>query len=157
SGSAGVDLATAIDFTLTDTAVHCIPSNMTGPLGYDLCALLIGRSSVSRQGIFILPGVIDADYTGTILIMVYTLTPSVTIPKGACIAQLVPFESKVPQPGKTFRGNAGFGSTGAPEVLLALDIQKAKPEEIVEIVGPADEKIILKMRVDTGADITVIP
>ncbi|XP_009887794.1 PREDICTED: uncharacterized protein LOC104290399, partial [Charadrius vociferus] len=62
-GSAGVDVATAIDFTLTDTSVHCIPSVLQGPLGHNLCALLLGRSSTSRKRIFVLPGVIDVDYT----------------------------------------------------------------------------------------------
>ena len=41
----------------------------------DIGALLIGRSSA---GLIVLPGVIDADYTGEIMVCVYTLTPPLT-------------------------------------------------------------------------------
>ncbi|XP_010575420.1 PREDICTED: LOW QUALITY PROTEIN: endogenous retrovirus group K member 11 Pol protein-like [Haliaeetus leucocephalus] len=157
TGRAGVDVATAVEVTLLDTKVHCIPSNMKGPLGHGLCAILLGLSSTSRQGISVLPGVIDADYTGVIVIMVQTITPPVNIAKGARIAQLVPFESRVPKSGKLLGGDAGFGSSGSPAVLLALNIQKSKPEETVRIMGPKNETIVLKMILDTGADVTVIP
>uniref|UniRef100_A0A8C6IYF2 Uncharacterized protein n=1 Tax=Melopsittacus undulatus TaxID=13146 RepID=A0A8C6IYF2_MELUD len=99
AGSAGVDVATAVDITLLDTQV----------------ALLIGHSSVSHRGIFVVPGLIDADFCGNIKIMVYTLCPPVSIPKGEKIAQLVPFEAKVPCQGERERGSGGFGSTGQPE------------------------------------------
>ncbi|KFV08525.1 hypothetical protein N340_00915, partial [Tauraco erythrolophus] len=62
--------------------------------------------------IFVLPGVIDADYTGIIKVMVYTLTPPVFIPKGSKIAQLVPFRACVPSSDDVERGEGGFGSTG---------------------------------------------
>uniref|UniRef100_A0A8C6IYH2 dUTPase-like domain-containing protein n=1 Tax=Melopsittacus undulatus TaxID=13146 RepID=A0A8C6IYH2_MELUD len=117
AGSAGVYVATAIDFTITDTSVHCIPSTLSGPLGHGLCALLLGRSSTSRTGVFVLPGVVDADYTGNIGIMVQTHAPPVHIPKDSKIAQLVPFEAKVPQMGQKIRGNQAWGSTGIPHIL----------------------------------------
>ncbi|KFP02343.1 hypothetical protein N300_01095, partial [Calypte anna] len=62
--------------------------------------------------IFVVPGVIDADYTGLVKIMVYTITPLVSIPKGSRIAQLVPFLSQVPCKDESDRGSGGFGSTG---------------------------------------------
>ena len=95
-GSAGVDLAIAADTTITDDKVHVVPSNATGPLGLGLGALLLGRSSVSKQGIFVLPGVINADFTGNISIMVKVFVPPVTIMAGTRIAQLVPFKASVP-------------------------------------------------------------
>ncbi|KAM6313313.1 deoxyuridine 5'-triphosphate nucleotidohydrolase-like [Aegotheles albertisi] len=95
-GSAGVDLATAVEVMLKNTEVVLIDSTEKGPLGHGLSALLIGRSSVSQKGIFVIPGLIDADYTGVIKVMVYTLTPPVTILKGAKIAQLIPFQALVP-------------------------------------------------------------
>lgn len=150
-------MATAVEVTLLDTKVHCIPSNMKGPLGHGLCAILLGRLSTSRQGIFVLPGVIDADYTGVIMIMVQTITPPVNIAKGACITQLVLFESRVPKSGELLQGDAGFGSSGSPAVLLALNIQKSKPEETVRIMGPKNETILFNMIIDTGADVTIIP
>ncbi|NWS64596.1 POK9 protein, partial [Chunga burmeisteri] len=157
AGSAGVDLATAVDVTLLGTEVQLIDSELKGPLGRGLSALLIGRSSVSRKGIFIVPGLIDADYTGTIKIMVYTLTPPVSIPRGSKIAQLIPFQSAVPHAADRQRGDGAFGSTGDAQVLLALDTTKGKPEERVILSHPNGDRTQIKMMVDTGADVTIIP
>uniref|UniRef100_A0A8V5GZ61 dUTPase-like domain-containing protein n=1 Tax=Melopsittacus undulatus TaxID=13146 RepID=A0A8V5GZ61_MELUD len=118
AGSAGVDLATAVDITLLNTQVRLVDSVLWGPLGRGLSVLLIGHSSVSHCGIFVVPGLSDADFHGNIKLMVYTLCPPVTIPKGEKIAQLVPFEAKVPCQGERERGSGGFGSTDHPEVLL---------------------------------------
>lgn len=78
-----MDVTTAVDTTLTSTAVHLIDTYIKGPLGQGFCALLLGRVSTSHQGIFVLPGVIDADYTGVVKAMVYTLSPPVSIPAGS--------------------------------------------------------------------------
>uniref|UniRef100_A0A8B9FEZ6 dUTPase-like domain-containing protein n=1 Tax=Amazona collaria TaxID=241587 RepID=A0A8B9FEZ6_9PSIT len=117
-GSAGVDLATAVDITLTSTEVVVIDSDQKGPLGHGLSALLIGRSSVSRKGIFVVPGLIDSDYHGVIKIMLYTLTPPLTIPAKSKIAQLIPFQACVPKAQTRERGQGGFGSTGTLEIML---------------------------------------
>lgn len=55
-------------------------------------ALLLGRSSASMMGLFVLPGVIDADFTGEIQVMVHTPFPPIQITKGQRIAQLIPLE-----------------------------------------------------------------
>uniref|UniRef100_A0A8V5FRF6 Uncharacterized protein n=1 Tax=Melopsittacus undulatus TaxID=13146 RepID=A0A8V5FRF6_MELUD len=112
AGSAGVDLATAIDITLLDTQVRLVNSVLWGPLGRGLSMLLIRHSSVSRHGFFVVPGLIDADFRGNIKLMVYTLCPPVTIPKGEKIVQLILFEAKVPCQGEREWGSGGFGSTG---------------------------------------------
>lgn len=75
AGSTGVDLATATEITLQNTDIQVIPSTVNRPLRYGLSALLIGRSSTSKQGIFVLPGLIDADYLSNTGIMVQTLRP----------------------------------------------------------------------------------
>lgn len=152
-----MDLATAVDTTLVTTAVTLIDSDQRGPLGHGLSALLIGRSSVSRQGIFIVPSLIDADYTGIIKIMVYTLTPPITIPQGSKIAQLILFRLMVPRSLPKQRGAGGFGSTGSPDVLLAIDIARGKPEEKVVVTHPSGTSITLTMLIDTGADVTIVP
>ncbi|NXG57491.1 POK9 protein, partial [Hemiprocne comata] len=154
--SAGVDLETALDTTLQDTVVHLVDSNAQGPLGHNLSALLLGRSSTSRLGIFVLPEVIDADYEGTIKIMVYTLTPPVFIPKGSRIAQLVPFKPCVPQLGIAERGHGGFGSTRSPQVYLSMEIAKAKPECEIIMIARNGQRTQTKMLIDTGADVTII-
>ncbi|NXC47655.1 POK9 protein, partial [Penelope pileata] len=156
AGSAGVDVETAVDVTLLTTGVYLLDSTVKGPLGGGLCALLLGRSSTSRQGIFVIPGVIDADYTGVIKIMVYTLTPPVSIPKGSRIAQLIPFRPCVPQPGDKERGDGGFGSTGSPQVYFTMDISKTKPELTVTMIEKGGDRKVIKMMLDTGADVTVI-
>ncbi|NXG17539.1 POK9 protein, partial [Grallaria varia] len=155
-GSAGVDVETAVDVALFTSEVQLIDSSIKGPLRHNVCALLLGRSSTSRQGIFVLLGVIDADYTGTVKMMVYTLTPPVSIPKGNGIAQLVPFRSCVPNPGDQMRGDRGFGSTGPLQVYFAMDILKGKPEVFVNLISKFGDSRQLKMMIDTGADVTII-
>uniref|UniRef100_A0A8C5X1Z5 dUTPase-like domain-containing protein n=1 Tax=Malurus cyaneus samueli TaxID=2593467 RepID=A0A8C5X1Z5_9PASS len=109
---AGIDLAVAESTIIKDSNVHILKSTVSGPLGHGLSALLIGRSSASKMGIFVLPGCIDADYTGNIGIMVKCFLPPVTIPFGSRIAQLIPFRSCVPNIGQNTRKDGGFGSTG---------------------------------------------
>ncbi|XP_074022479.1 deoxyuridine 5'-triphosphate nucleotidohydrolase-like [Numenius arquata] len=91
AGSAGVDLATAQSVTLDTTAVVLIPIGVMGPIGNGRSTLLLGRSSTTQMGLFVLPGVIDADFTGEIKIMAWTPSPSWFVPKGQRIAQSVPF------------------------------------------------------------------
>ncbi|KGL86654.1 hypothetical protein N301_09769, partial [Charadrius vociferus] len=162
--SAGVDVATAIEVTLTDSQVQCIPTDMKGPLGHGLSALLLGRSSTTRKGLFVLPGVIYADFKGIISIMVWTPTPPVHVPKGAKIGQLVPFKSAVPSAEAHIRGTVGFGSTGQAEIYLAMYIDKAKPLEQVTLKEPGGHICAINMLyictinmlIDTGADVTIV-
>ena len=152
-----MDRATAVDVTLTTSGVQLIDSDQQGPLGHGLSALLIGRSSMSQKGMFIVPGLIDADYCGTIKIMVYTLTPPLTIPAQSKIAQLISFHACVPKAQPVVHGLGGFGSTGVPNVLLAIDITRGKPEEKVTITHQNGQSCVPSMLIDTGADVTIIP
>lgn len=112
-------MAVAESVNITDQDIHVVDSVVSGPLGNGLAALLIGRSSSSCQGIFVLPGLIDADYAGTIKIMLKVFVPPVTILKGSKIAQLIPFRPSVPRSQPTIRGQGAFGSTGKPLVLFS--------------------------------------
>lgn len=150
-------MAIAVDVTLITQEVKLVDSNLRGPLGHGLSALLLGRSSTTRQGIFLLPRVIDADYKGIIKIMIYTLTPPISIPAGSKITQLVPFYSQIPHADLRNRGEGGFGSTGQPQVLFALDIRRGKPGESLELKHPYGKTITLRMIIDTGADVTIVP
>uniref|UniRef100_A0A8C8RXB5 dUTPase-like domain-containing protein n=1 Tax=Pelusios castaneus TaxID=367368 RepID=A0A8C8RXB5_9SAUR len=125
-GSAGVDLATATDVTLQDDKVQVISTTVDGPLGHGLSALLIGRSSTSKQGLFVLPGLIDADYTGNIGIMIRALYPPVNIAAGTRIAQLIPFKGCVPKTAAVQRGPHGFGSTGSAQVAFAMELNSQR-------------------------------
>ncbi|KAM9382183.1 deoxyuridine 5'-triphosphate nucleotidohydrolase-like [Phaethornis superciliosus] len=117
-GSAGVDVETGADMYLVDTQVVVIDTNMKGPLGHGLSVLSLGRSSLLKQGIFVVPGLIDSDYTGRRRAMVYTPSPPFFIPKGQRFAQLVPFQSCVPQATDINREDKGFGSVGPALVNL---------------------------------------
>ncbi|NXA57684.1 POK9 protein, partial [Nothocercus julius] len=93
AGSLGLDLAAAVDVTLYTHRPTRIPTEIKEPIvinGHRLGALLLGRSSASVMGLFVLPGVIDADYTGEIQIMAHTPYPPLKIGQGQRIAQLVP-------------------------------------------------------------------
>ncbi|NWV30453.1 POK9 protein, partial [Origma solitaria] len=116
-GSLGLDLATAIDVTLIDQRPCKIPTAIRGPVtidGHAHGALLLGRSSSGLKGLFILPGLIDADFTGEIFIVAQTSFPPIHIPKGSRIAQLVPLSQLTAAMQKvthlTERGDKGFGS-----------------------------------------------
>ncbi|NWY55597.1 DUT nucleotidohydrolase, partial [Chionis minor] len=157
-GSAGVDLAVGKDVTIEDDNVHVIPSMVTGPLGHGLSALLLGRSSASQQGIFVLPGVIDADYTGPIGIMLKVFTPPLILKQGSKIAQLVPFMAQVPHRWEKERGNRAFGSSGSPLAAFVQPISREQPIREVTITGPDGVSINRqKMLLDSGADVTIIP
>lgn len=80
-----------------------------------------GRSSLSRKGIHVGGGIIDEDYTGEILVMLYCLDSFQKIHTGDRIAQLIiePYVTvkfvqvkKLEEEQKGGRGEKGFGSTG---------------------------------------------
>ena len=68
---------------------QALGTGVYGPLPSGSMGLLLGCSSALMKGIRILPGVIDADYTGEIKIMVSIEREVVVIPQGDRIAQLV--------------------------------------------------------------------
>ncbi|RMC21436.1 hypothetical protein DUI87_02302 [Hirundo rustica rustica] len=161
-GSAGVDLAVARTVTITDGQVTVVESTVSGPLGFGLSALLIGRSSSSRQGIFVLPGLIDADYIGPIGIMVKVFAPPVTINQGSRIAQLIPFRAQVPVTNDKMRGTGAFGSTGdmaGPLVMFNTILGADRPNHPT-IIMRGTKKLSeepMQMMMDTGADVTILP
>ncbi|XP_033930546.1 deoxyuridine 5'-triphosphate nucleotidohydrolase-like [Melopsittacus undulatus] len=116
SSSAGVDLATSGETIIQDTSVVLIPTGIYGPLGYGKAALLIGCCSTKIRGLFVLPGVIDADFEGETKIMVWTSVPPCTIPGGSRIAQLIYFSPQSLGAIHTVQGSECFGSTGMPEI-----------------------------------------
>ncbi|NWT13428.1 POK9 protein, partial [Vireo altiloquus] len=158
-GSLGVDLAAAVETIIMTTSPHKIATGKKGPItihGKAVGALLLGRSSASMLGLFVLPGVIDADYMGEIMIMVYTLYPPVRIQKGQRIAQLVPLEqlTKAIAPvNEKDRGSGGFGSTGGL-TLLTLDLND-RPKKTVVLEYQGQKKTLTGL-LDTGADSSII-
>ncbi|POI22284.1 hypothetical protein CIB84_013970 [Bambusicola thoracicus] len=126
-----------------------IPIDVTGSLGDRRSALLLGHSSVTRMGLFVLPGVIDADHTGEIKITAWMPSPPCFIPKGQKIVQLVPFHSMA-EPGIGDQ-TGGFGSTDKPTVLWTTQVSKYEP--LLPCLVNSQQLLGL---VDTGADVTII-
>ncbi|KGL84207.1 hypothetical protein N309_00500, partial [Tinamus guttatus] len=158
AGSLGLDLAAAIDITLYTDRPTRIPTGNKGPVTINeqaYGALLLGRSAASIMGLFVLPGVIDADYTGEIQIMAYTPYPPLKIERGQRIAQLVPLPQitagLIPE-GMDSRGTKAFGPTGL--TLLTLDL-KDRPRKTVNIAYKGEE-IATTALLDTGADTSII-
>ncbi|RLV63222.1 hypothetical protein DV515_00018491, partial [Chloebia gouldiae] len=159
AGSLGMDLAAAVEVTITTTSPIKIQTGVKGPIminGQIVGGLLLGRSSASMMGLFVLPGVINADYTGEIMIMAHTPFPPIRIQQGQRIAQLVP----LPQLSKGIapacgvkRGKGGFGSTGGI-ALLTLDLS-TRPKKTVEL-RYHEQKCILTALLDTVADSSII-
>ena len=56
-----------------------IPMGVAGPLPEGILGLVLGHSSLSFQGISVVPGVVDSDYTGVIKVLISLPTKSVQI------------------------------------------------------------------------------
>ncbi|NWQ90455.1 POK9 protein, partial [Burhinus bistriatus] len=158
AGSAGLDLATAHTVTLLDSSVHLLSTDISSPLPPKTQALLLGRSSTTLTGLFVLPGVIDADSTNEIKIMAWTPFPPCTVPKGSRIAQLVLIPKEVcpptlNQPHQQRQG--GFGSTRDPQILWVQSISQKRPICQCTLIR-GGQQVVLSGIIDTGADVTVI-
>ncbi|NXQ77518.1 POK9 protein, partial [Quiscalus mexicanus] len=153
--SLGLDVAAASTITLMTTHPEKVPTGIKGPLiidGLPMGALLLGRSSATMMGLFVLSGVIDADYTGEICVIVHTLFPHMQIEKGQRIAQLIPLEQlakTVPPCQAQSRGEHGFGSTGGLTLLTMNLNEQPKCTVIYDYWG---ERQSLEGLLDTGTD-----
>ncbi|NXA89799.1 POK9 protein, partial [Melanocharis versteri] len=159
TGSLGLDLATTTDVTLLDSKPQRIPAGVRGPVLINQQpqgALLLGRSSSGLRGLNVLPGVIDADYTGEIQIVVQMLFSPMFIPKGSKIAQLVPLPhltAALHPMRKQGRGEGSFGSTGRLAMLtLAL---KDRPI-VAATLQYQDFELRTQALLDPGADLTIV-
>jgi deoxyuridine 5'-triphosphate nucleotidohydrolase len=153
TGSAGLDLCSTPQLVLTPhMGVQLVDTDFIGPLPADTVGLILGRSSVTVQGLTVHPGVIDSDFTGKVKIMVSSPRGIVAISPVDRIAQLLLFTSCHSQfPAKdSERGDKGFGSTGTSNIFCSLNL---------------DTQTLLKLRIegnaisgllDTGADHSII-
>lgn len=123
-GSSGIDLRADIEksVVLAKGTARTLPTGLSFaiPVGFE--GQVRSRSGLaSRSGIFMLnaPGTIDADYRGTVSVVVANFGPAdFTVNPGDRIAQFVicpvpPLTyTKVATLDSTERGGGGFGSTG---------------------------------------------
>lgn len=119
-GDAGWDVVTSEDVLVPAGGKVDIPSDLFMEMPNHLYGIVQARSSTSKRGLIILPGVIDPAYRGRIYAMAYNPNNHhVLVSKGDRIVQMLfmprtPHLSKatVNQLSPTVRGTAGFGSTG---------------------------------------------
>ena len=110
-----------------------------------------GRSSLSFQGISVVPGVIDSDYTGEIKVLISPPTKTVQINKGQRIAQLLLFTLLSDRKTLTSqaRGPRRFGSSD-----LAFGVQEITTSRPLKDLLTQGNK--MPGLLDTGADISCI-
>ena len=124
---------------------------MTGPLPEGIVLPVLGHSSLSLQGISVMPGIVDSDYTGEIKGLISPPTKTVQTNKGQRIAQLLllPYY----QTGKTLtsqaRGLRGYGSSDL--ALWVQEITASRPLKDLLIQGNKMSGLL-----DTGADISCL-
>ncbi|RMB89447.1 hypothetical protein DUI87_34159 [Hirundo rustica rustica] len=154
-----MDVAAAVDVTIMTTNPLKIPTGLIGPIiinGQPVGGLLLGHSSTTMLGLFVLPGVIDADYCGEIMIMAYTQYPPLQIKKGQRLAQLIPLPQLVKEISPMqhdARNQGGFGSTGGL-TLLTINLS-TRPWRAVELCRNGQIKKLMGL-LDTRADTSII-
>lgn len=132
--------------------VQVVESDFKGPLAKGVVGLLLGRSSTTKAGLIVHPGVIDPDYEGIVKIMVSSPRGIMAISPGDRIAQILMLPSKhdLYAHKNAVRGQQGFGSSGAPLACLTLDLG-TRPMHTLEIRGRHFSGLL-----DTGADRSII-
>lgn len=127
-----------------------IPTGVYGPLPEGHMGLIIGRSSMAKLGLQVIPGVIDSDYQGEIKIMVSPPTKTIQIFPQQRIAQLLllPY-LKLPNPVLQGKRTDGFGSTNT--VAWIQKISEQRPMKVIKVNGKEFKGLL-----DTGADVTCI-
>jgi len=115
----GIDLYSAQTVVLHPHTVWKISTGIAIKLPKGYGAFIKDRSSVASNGLHVIGGVIDEEYTGEIKVVMANLTRKIiTVSEGDKIAQLVLIRRpkieliEVNDLGKTNRGNKGFGSSG---------------------------------------------
>lgn len=138
---------------LTPTmGVQALDTDMKGPLQRDTIGIVLGRSSSTMRGLFVLPGVIDSDYTGTIKVMCHSPKGIVSIAPGDRIAQLLLLPSLhglFPAKSRQ-RGNLSMGSSGVDLACLSMSLD-SRP-----VINLTIERKVFSGLLDTGADHSII-
>ena len=124
---------------------------MAGPLPEGIVRLVLGRSSLSLQGISVVPGVVDSDYTGEIKVLISPPAKTVQINKGQRIAQLLllPYYQTRRTLSSQARGPKGFGSSDL--AFWVREITASRPLKDFLIEGNTTSGLL-----DTGEDVSYI-
>ncbi|RMB95943.1 hypothetical protein DUI87_27583 [Hirundo rustica rustica] len=160
SGSLGLDLAAAVTVTLFNNSPHVVSTGVFGPIivnGQPTGGLILGRSSGSVLGLFIEPGVVDADSEGEIFVIASTPHPPMKILKGQRIAQFVPLPqltANILPRSKEPRGTGCLGSSGA--ITLPVIDLSTRPKRTCHLHYQGQTATLHKALLDTGADTCIV-
>ncbi|NWZ74449.1 POK9 protein, partial [Acrocephalus arundinaceus] len=157
--SLSLDVAASIDVTIMTSQPQKIPTRLIRPIlinGQPVRRLLLGRSSASMLGLFVIPGVIDLDYEEEIMIMVHTPYPPVKVSKGKRLAQLIPLPlmTKGLMPLKKDPRRQGSFSSTRELTLLTIDLTTC-PKKPCRL-SFQNRSITLIGLLDMGADTCII-
>lgn len=135
--------------------VKICDTQIQGPLPDGTVGIILPRSSASKKGIFVVPGVIDSDYSGVLKIQLYSHVPK-TLTQGETYVQLILFPYV--HIGKSYQVRVGgFGSTDqqnqGEETIYALAKQLTPNKPLLTLIINGR---LFSGLIDTGADISVI-
>jgi dUTP pyrophosphatase len=118
-GSAGLDLYSTEAYTIQPMTVQKIPIGLSAEIPPGYFGKIFDRSSLALKQVISLGGIIDSDYRGELMVILFNMSSDVyCIEKGDRIAQMIcsPYvgnslieTSELPF---TQRGSKGFGSSG---------------------------------------------
>ncbi len=119
--AAGLDVSCLDDLAIEARARIAARTGLAVAIPEGFYGRLAPRSGLAlRHGLDVLSGVIDADYRGEIICLLYnTGDAAVALPRGSKICQLIIERIISPAPvwandlEETRRGSGGFGSTGS--------------------------------------------
>lgn len=134
-----------------DSPPTVISTGTYGPLPQGTVGLILGRSSLTAQGLIVSPGVIDSDYEGEIKVIVQPPVQTQEIRAGQRIAQLLllPYVNSGNKILQQERRQGGFGSSNL--IYWIQEIQHTRPMKTLKINGKEIQGLL-----DTGADISCI-
>lgn len=143
-----MDLRAASDILLMpQMGVQPVEAQTINPLPAETVGLILGRGSLTLQGLIVHPGLVDGQHTPEIQILCSSPQGVFSIKKGDRIAQLL----LLPGPhGPSEQKRKSMGSSGTDSAYLAVQLN-ARPKLTLKINGKQFEGIL-----DTGADKSII-
>jgi dUTP pyrophosphatase len=127
--SAGSDLYSVSDYIIEPNSRCLVSTGLKMQFSNNVYARIAPRSGLAlKNGIDVMAGVIDPDYTGEIKVLLYnTSNIKFEVQKGDRIAQIIFEQFKYPNFNETIeivqttRSSGGFGSTGVSSLINNLN------------------------------------
>lgn len=127
--------------------IQPIPVEPITPLLPGIMGLILGRGSLTLQGLIVYPGVVDGQHSPEIQVLCSSPRGVFSITKGDRIAQLL----FLPEVGRVNRmGTEQMGSSGSDLAYLMIPLNE-RPKLRLKVKGKDFEGIL-----DTGADKSII-